>query len=161
MWSNLELPLDSLMNSLHGEETHILLSVAKAVCHANPRKGIYIQVSVLNLQHMQILMTMLTVLSHFFSQTCGWRHGWSHADVDRNLCTFWCVRMVRGGDCLAGKLLVFFWARLVLGCKAKRLFAQTFLLYGKMCVSKTCLQGFKDSILACLLARRPQLSVEL
>lgn len=90
-------------------------------------------------------MPMLTVLSHFFSQTCGWRHGWSRADVDRNLCTFWCVRMVRGGDCLAGKLLVFF-GRLVVGCKAKRLLAETFLLYGNLCVSKTCLQGFDPSL---------------
>lgn len=136
------------MNSLHGEKAQILLSVAKAVCHATPRKGIYIQVLVLHLQDVQILMTMLTVLSHFFSQTCGWRHGWSRADVDRNLCTFWCVRMVRGGDCLAGKLLAFF-GRLVVGCKAKRLLAQTFLLYGKMRVSKTCvtcLQGFDPSL---------------
>lgn len=132
MWSNLKLPLDRLMNSLHGEETQILLSVAKAVCHATPRKGIYIQVLVLHLQDVQILMTMLTGPSHFFSQTCGWRHGWSRADVDRNLCMFWCVRMVRGGDCLAGKLLVFFG-----GCKAKGLLAQTLLLYGNMCVSKT------------------------
>lgn len=133
------------MNSLHGEETQILLSVAKAVCHATPRKGIYIQVLVLRLQDVQILMAMLMVLSHFFSQTCGWRNGWSRADVDRNLCTFWCVRMVRGGDCLAGKLFVLF-GRLVVGCKAKRLLAQTFLLYGNLCASKTCLQGFDPTL---------------
>lgn len=146
MWSSLKLPLDRLMNSLHGEETQIPLSVAKAVCHATPRKGIYIQVLVLRLQDVQILMTMLMVLSHFFSQTCGWRHGWSRADVDRNLCTFWCVRMVRGGDCLARKLFVFFGGGWCWDAKPKNCFAQTFLLYGNLCASKTCLQGFVPTL---------------
>ena len=47
---------------------------------------------------------------------------------------------------LFGRKNAYLGGRLVVGCKAKRLLAQTFLLYGNLCVSKTCLQGFDPSL---------------